>query len=134
MRQIRILIVLGGLLASSIVLARAAELTINDPSRPVHAVDTLGGKAPNKNVRVYVVVNPVEQPQQFWVQEQAAVDSRGNWTCNVHFGDPIARDSGKKFRVKVFADANLNLPVGLTQNGNWPQAKWVSEEITVTRE
>lgn len=115
-----------------IAIAQGAELTINPSAGPVGPQPTLTGKAPSADTKVFLIVNPVQTPQQFWVQKKANVDGKKNWLCSIHVGDPGAGQAGQQFVVVAVADPTGTLHEGDVLSG-WPGAKWVSQPITLTR-
>jgi hypothetical protein len=123
-------LVLASLLC--ITIAQGAELTINPSPAPVGPQPTLTGKAPSADAKVFLIVNPAQAPQQFWVQKLANVDAKRNWLCSIHVGDPGSGQSGQQFVVVAVADPNDNLREGDVLSG-WPSAKWISQPITLTR-
>jgi hypothetical protein len=118
---------------SAVGILHAQELTMEQPQGDVHPIQALRGKAPNERVRVYIVVNPVEAPGQYWVQDEAVLDGRGHWTCDAHFGEAIPAHDNKQFRVAAFADRDLDLKPGLYDKNGWPRARWHTDPIVVRR-
>lgn len=112
--------------------AQGSRLTINQPLGKVGPLERLTGKAPSPSARIFVIVNPVEQPQQFWVQKIATVDGKRNWTASVHFGEPGQAHHDKQFTCMAVGDPETDLHEGDVLP-DWPNAKWKSEIITVTR-
>lgn len=113
-------------------LTFAQELSIATASEAVAPVASFGGRAPTASAAVYVIVNPADTPQQFWVQARAVVDARKNWLGSAHLGDPGPAHRGLKFAVWAIADPQLPVKAGdvLAQ---LPPARWTSKPIIVTR-
>jgi len=107
-------------------------LTVNPFPDSVGAQELISGKVPDPAVNVYVIVNPVETPQQYWVQKKASVDNKRNWTTTVHFGDPGSAHQHQQFKLMVVADPQLNLHESDVLS-DWPNARWRSEIFTVVR-
>ncbi len=111
----------------------AAELTINPPPGPVGPIATLTGKAPAEKSNVFLIVNPMDTPYQFWVQKgPASVDPRRNWYCSVHFGDPGPAHSGKQFVVVAVAEPATPLHEGQVLT-DWPTGRWITKPVVFTR-
>lgn len=113
-------------------MAQSAELTIN-PAGPVGPVTTLTGKAPAANAKIFVIVNPVETPYQFWVQKMVEADGKKNWTCaSVHVGEPGKANLGQKFLVFAVVDPNEAIHEGDVLS-ELPQSRWISQPLTLVR-
>jgi hypothetical protein len=124
------MLVLSGLLCMGI--AQSADLTINAVPGPVGPQTTLTGKAPSADAKVFLIINPVETPEQFWVQKIARiVDGKKNWTCSIHVGEVGPKYAGQQFIVYAVADPDKTLPEG--NIGELPAAKWTSQPVTLTR-
>jgi len=110
----------------------AQELTITSDKDVVPPVATFSGRAPSADAVVYLIVNPLETPQQFWVQSRAAVDARKNWFGSAHLGDPGPAHAGQKFAVWAVAGPSVSLRVGEVL-ADLPPARWTSKPVLVTR-
>ncbi len=115
-----------------VVIAYAAEFTINPVAGPVGPQPTLTGKAPGVDAKVFLIVNPEQTPGQYWVQKAASVDAKKNWVCSIHVGEPGTVYAGQKFVVTAVANPKDTLHEGDVL-GAWPSGKWVSQSVTLTR-
>ena len=84
------------------------------------------------NSHLYVLINPVETGNLWWVQPEASVSPDGSWHVNVFFGRDNKEDAGKKYWVSAIVTSD-KLPEG-------PQASYpsnvicrINKDILVTR-
>jgi hypothetical protein len=88
-------------------------------------VGDITGKGWEPKLNNYLIVEPVDQSGQRWVQAQIA---SAEWTRSVHFGQGDT-PSGMRYRIYVISTSTV-LPVGeLTKQPDSPQE---SPAITVT--
>ncbi len=114
-------------------VAQSGELTINPVPEPVGPHAALTGKAPNVDAKVFLIVNPLATPQQFWVQKMAKiVDGKKNWLCSIRVGNPGKEHVGQQFVVVAVANPIEPLREGDVLS-DWPTAKWASQPVTLTR-
>ena len=90
---------------------------------------TAEGRVPASDIKVWVVVHPLQQPNQFWVQEPVTVRSDCTWVTTVYFGEPGTRDE----KFEVMAIGNPDPPIQKGQRASWPSAQTASSIVTVTR-
>lgn len=92
------------------------------------------GKVDIPNSDVKIVIHPMEESGQCWVQQDVLfTDSKkGEWAVQARFGVNGARDNGKPFAIKAIAN-----PVSGVVEGEitcWPEGEFSSEAIIVHRE
>jgi hypothetical protein len=120
------------LLSLAPIVALADEISIVPPNDPVGPVVTFSGRSPVENAIIYLIVNPLETPQQFWVQARAVVDRRKNWFGSAHLGDPGPAHRNQKFVVYAVANPEVPLHTGDVLS-DLPPARWTSAPVIVTR-
>jgi hypothetical protein len=105
----------------------ASKVRITSPENgaTVGPVGDITGKGWEPKLNNYLIVEPVDQSGQRWVQAQIA---SAEWTRSVHFGQGDT-PSGMRYRIYVISTSTV-LPVGeLTKQPDSPQE---SPAITVT--
>lgn len=113
---------------------QAIQIRITPPIRPVCVTNDVEGTIDANFAppwTLWIVVNPIQTPGDFWVQEKATLQSDGPWRARAIFGRPRI-DVGRQFRFRAFVDPSLRLEEG-QRLSNWPQARWSSNELRVTR-
>ncbi|MEQ1758249.1 MAG: hypothetical protein ABL986_08025 [Vicinamibacterales bacterium] len=105
-------------------------LTPADGATVVH-LQRLTGQVSDPEARVWLVIRPLEAPQEFWAQPPATVRNTGFWTATVYFGRSPQLDSGKHFEVRAFINPSKPLKPGLVSG--WPDAEARSEVIELIR-
>jgi hypothetical protein len=117
--------------------AANAQITIDRPhgGNPVCALQQVTGTLTEAayNVahgQVWIVVNPMLTPGDFWVQDSLTVTNDRHWTGFVHFGRP-GQDVGAPFMFKAFVGPPAPLAVG--DSSGWPNARLSSDAVRVAR-
>ncbi len=80
---------------------------------------------------VWVVINSMLTPGDYWVQDPGTVEGNGHWTLYVHFGE-AGQNVEAPFEFRAFVRPNRPLTVGKTIS-QWPSATWSSDVVRVTR-
>ena len=116
-------ILLGVLFAQH--AASKVRITSPENGATVGPVGDVTGKGWEPKLNNYLIVEPVDQSGQRWVQAQIA---SAEWTRSVHFGQGDT-PSGMRYRIYVLSTSTA-LPIGeLTKQTDSPQE---SPAITVT--
>ena len=105
------------------------EITKPLEGQEVPYTPTVEGRVPASDVKVWVVVHPLAEPTQFWVQEPVAVRSDCTWAGTVYFGEPNTHNQ----QFEVMAVGNPDPPIDKGQRASWPNSQLASKIITVTR-
>ena len=104
----------------------AGELSIKSPAEDgsvcAHALVTVSpaaGVTLPGNSKIWIVINPVATPGDFWVQNPSQLAPNGIVRISVNFGEPGANDGAEfLFRAFAFNDPQKILNVGKSQA--WP--------------
>jgi hypothetical protein len=92
------------------------------------------GNVVDPNEKVWVVVHPTGTAE-FWVQPPVTVTKGekggGVWSVQIYVGDSATK-SGTGF--EIMAMAKLAKPVTVGKQAEWPEAKWKSNVVMVTRQ
>ena len=123
------LAVLAVVLLGAVMFAQhaASKVRITSPQdgATVGPVGDVTGKGWEPKLNNYLIVEPVDQSGQRWVQAQIA---SAEWTRSAHFGQGDT-PSGMRYRIYVLS-TSTSLPIGeLTKQADSPQE---SPAITVT--
>lgn len=97
------------------------------PMRP-----SVEGKVSDPKAQVFVIVNPLETPDQFWVQPPVVVQPDGKWRAVIYIGRPGSIDVGKRFEIRAVANPKHRLKEADVVGG-WPEAEAASSVIQVQR-
>ncbi len=80
---------------------------------------------------LYVLVNPIETGEEWWIQPESTVSSDGSWQAHVYFGDNTNEHIGKEYRVSAIVTSEKLDPGKLN---NSLEVKYrVDKDILVTR-
>ena len=80
-------------------------------------------------LNLYVLINPLETSDEWWVQPKATVSSDGTWVVSTNFGNPGDEDKGKQFWMVAIVTPNT-LNTGKT---NYPSGEFSTKNILLTR-
>ena len=113
--------------------APKVELSIVEPKDGTKVPERpyIKGIVADPNAEVWVIVHPMEVAD-YWVQPRVSVRRDGTWKVNIYIGRPGRIDVGKHFEIRAVANPKAKLSRGDILRG-WPEAKWSSEVIEVTR-
>src|ERR1700747_839830 len=120
------LFALPGLLATS----ASGEISITSPpsGATVCALQRVSGMLSpppsGGDDKVWIVINPMLTPGNFFVQEPLA--AQGKWTGFVHFGQP-GQHTGLPYQFRAFFGPTLRLRVGIV--GGWPANATMSSDV-----
>lgn len=113
-----------------------ATVSISSPVNgdTVKYTELVSGTSTNvsgSSLHLYVLVNPIETGEQWWVQPEVTVSSDGSWQTLVYFGDNTDEHIGKEYRVSAIVTSEELAPGELDQS---PLVKCrVDKDILVTR-
>jgi hypothetical protein len=121
--------------ASKATAARSASplrITAPEEGAAVPERPFVKGRIKSLHAKVWVVVHPMEV-SDYWVQQPVTVGEDGAWEVQIHVGQPGPDDVGKRFEIRALANPKSTLRQGDTLGG-WPDARWYSQVVRVTRE
>jgi hypothetical protein len=119
-------LIAGGLVSSSAV----ADVTITLPPKGC-ALQLISGKivpppsTPGK--RVWVVINPLETPGNYWPQDPLTANSKGDWQGYVHIGEK-GKHVGLQFQLRAFVDPDP-IPTPGRVMTDWPSSAAMSSDL-----
>jgi hypothetical protein len=58
------------------------------------------------DLHLYVLVNPIESGEEWWIQTEATVSSDGSWQTIAQFGEDIEEHIGKEYRVSAIVTSD----------------------------
>jgi len=114
------------------VHAADIEVTTPRPQTAVTGRPRVEGRVSDAKAQVFVIVNPVDTPDQFWVQPPAIVQPDGTWRAIVYIGRPGSVDVGKRFELRAVANPKDTLKEAQVLS-RWPDADASSSVIEVQR-
>ena len=107
------------------------QITAPADNEQVGELPIIEGTVSDSTAKVWVIVHPMEVSDS-WVQPPVTMREGGKWKVQIHIGRPGAVDVGKHFEIVAVANPKSGLKEGDKLKG-WPEAKWKSQVIEVTR-
>lgn len=107
------------------------HITVPADNEQVIELPTVEGTVSDSTAKVWVIVHPMEV-SDYWVQPPVTMRQGGEWKIQIHIGRSGAVDVGKHFEIVAVANPKNSLKEGDKLRG-WPEAKWKSQVIEVTR-
>lgn len=84
----------------------------------------------DKGLHLYVLINPIDSGNKWWVQPEAEVSSDGSWDVNAQFGLSATENVGAQFRVAAVATSDSLLE----ENTSFPsKVENRTKSVLVTR-
>ena len=93
---------------------------------------TIRGEVSDQTSQVWLVVHPLGT-SSYWVQPKISIKRSGEWTVTGYFGRAGETDKGRAFELLAIVDPKEDLNDGQIFN-TWPEARFVSNSIIVTRQ
>ena len=107
------------------------HITVPGDNEQVVELPIMEGTVSDSTAKVWVIVHPMEV-SDYWVQPPVTMREGGKWKVQIHIGRPGAVDVGKHFEIVAVANPKNSLKEGDKLKA-WPEAKWKSQVIEVTR-
>lgn len=110
-----------------------ADVTISLPTdgSTVCAMQRIVGKLTPEpgaaGTQIWIVINPLDTPGDYWPQDPLTANSKGDWQGTVHFGS-IGLHNGLPFQFRAFVEPNPMPHVGKVMPG-WPSSAKSSSDL-----
>ncbi len=145
-RKLKLFYIMLAIFLFSIVLGCAeqeltstqqANVTISSPSNGgnISVNEPIIGNSTGiygSGLHLYVLINPVANGNDYWVQPEAVVSPDGSWYANVQFGRSAQEDMGAKFWITTIVTPDT-LHVGKVLISNLSEVKFSTKRIVLTR-
>lgn len=120
---------------NSSLVSPTSTISISSPvdGDTVNYTELVSGTSTNVSGsdHLYVLVNPIETGEEWWIQPESTVSSDGSWQAHVYFGDNTNEHIGKEYRVSAIVTSEKLDPGKLN---NSLEVKYrVDKDILVTR-
>lgn len=82
-------------------------------------------------LHLYVLVNPIESGEEWWIQTEATVSSDGSWQTIAQFGEDVEEHIGKEYRVSAIVTSD-ELELGKWNNSSAVEYR-IDKDVLLTR-